>query len=110
MLPLLSPGDADALLGVENGKDEGVLLKKFDAEALEVEGNVAVELDAAGNSSAHVILWPKFPGVLLLPMNEVSAAANADWKLGCAVIAFVAADTVSDWEGGIELMLLFFCM
>lgn len=123
VLSLLSRGDADALLEAEdNGKDEdcnikfsvcvfvGVLFKKLDAQPLifEVEGKV----EDVGNISAHFIFWALkfsplpccFAWVLPIPpINEESAAAKADWKVGFVVIAFVAADIVST-----ELLL--FCM
>jgi hypothetical protein len=74
LMSLLSPGDVDALLGAENGNEGGRNIK--------LPGGEFVECVLFKKLDAH-----PFP----VPMIVVSAAARADWKLGSAVIAFVAA-------------------
>ena len=133
LLSIWSPGDPEALLGLERGKGgwrnikavpgcvlAADLFKKLDAQPLtfvEDEGNAEED---EGNSSPHFIFWlrfspapPWFPWVVLPePIIVVSAAAKADWKLGSAVITFVAAAMVSGREccGGEIGTLLFLCM
>lgn len=122
-----SPGDPEALLGLESGRGgwrniklpgcelAGDLFKKLEAHPLTFEDEGKAK--DGGNNSPHFIFWirfsaaPWFPWMFAEPITEESAAAKADWKLGSAVITFVAAAMVSGREccgGGIGL--LFLCM
>jgi hypothetical protein len=67
-------------LGAENGNEGG-------RNDIKLPGGELVECVLFNKLDAH-----PFP---LVPMIVVSAAAKADWKLGSAVIAFVAAAMVS---------------
>lgn len=101
---LLFPGCCELLFAEE----EVGLFKKLDEHlfGFELDGR----LDKTGNGSETLKLWPGLFSIPVFPMIEVRAAANAEWKLGSDVIAFVAAAIVSGGkEDCVGIMLLFFC-